>query len=255
MKKTLSLLLVLTMLLCWGCGEKPNPEIKKQMDSALETVNSETKLNCEYMLEITFGNGAVLYYAKGSAFWDREKLKAETLFDQTYLGNSVKMENYFSDGIMYSLENGVPLKVERDGEVLLSKFPYFKIPSCGEETVISVGNNSAGTSYKFSTADAKWLCEEILGGDIYALATVIKKPQPEKTKYSDAQYTYTEKDGRLVSARYEFDIKLFDTPTVSANYTPPESEYTLDLHFVAKVEYKGFGEDVSIKDYSAPEEK
>ncbi len=253
MKKILSLLLVLTMLFCWGCGEKTDPEIKKQMDSALANVNGETKLNCDYMMEITFGNGAVLYYAKGSAFWDREKLKAETLFDQTYLGTSVKMENYFADGIMYSVENGDPLKVERDGETMFSKFPYFKIPSCGEDTVISVGNNSSGKSYKFSSADTKKLCEDILGGDIYALATVIKKPQPEKTQYSDTQYTYTENDGRLVSARYEFDIKLFDTPSASANYTPPESEYTLDLHVVAKVEYKGFGEDVEIKDYSRRE--
>ncbi len=255
MKKILSLLLAIAMLACWGCGEKPDPEIKKQMDSALETVNGETKLNCDYMLEITFGNGAVLYYAKGSAFWDRDLLKTETVFDQTYLGTSVKMENYFAHGIMYSVENNVPLKVERDGEALFSKFPYFKIPSCGDETAVTVGSNSSGTSYKFSRTDTKVLCEDILGGDIYALATVIKKPQPEKTEYSDTQCTYTENEGRLVSARYEFDIKLFDTPSGSANYTPPESEYTLDLHVVAKLEYKGFGDEVEIKDYSAPEEK
>lgn len=250
MKKTLSLLLVLTMLLCWGCGEKPNPEIKKQMDSALETVNGETKLNCEYMLEITFGNGAVLYYAKGNAFWDREKLKAETLFDQTYLGNSVKMENYFADGIMYSLEDKVPLKVERDGEVMFTKFPYFKIPSCFGEGEIIPGTNSSGNSYKFYSAETKKLCDDILGGDIYALATVIKKPQPDKTQYSDTHCIYTEKDGKLVSARYEFTVKLFDTPASTSNYTPPESEYTLDVKVVAKLEYKNFGDEVEIKGYS-----
>ena len=62
------------------------------------------------------------------------------------------------------------------------------------------------------------------------------------------------KDNKVLSARYEFTVKLFDTPNGSANYTPPESEYTLELKVVAKVSYTDFGEGVKIEKYSSPDE-
>jgi hypothetical protein len=75
----------------------------------------------------------------------------------------------------------------------------------------------------------------------------LKKPQKEKTEYSDTKCVVTVKDGAVASARYEFDIKLFDTPSVVEGYTPPEKEYTIKLHITAKVVYEKFGDKVEIK--------
>lgn len=252
MKKLICFLLVALMLLCCAC-DKDNNENRPQLDSALEAVNNQTKLECDYMLEITFGDKTVLYYAMGNAKWDRNEKVANAYFDQTYLGSSVVMENYFSGKEMVSVENGVPIIVERDGDILLSKFPYFKPMCAPQESKIEVGANSLGTTYSFDYADTKTLCENLLGGDVYALVPNIKKPQREKTQYTSGKCIYTEVDGMIASCRYEFDIKLYDTPMASANYNPPESDYTLDLHVTAKITYTDFGENVVIDEYSMEE--
>lgn len=254
MKKLICICLSALFLLC-GCAEKADPQIKEELNSALDSVNAETKLSCDYMLEITFGDNSVLYYAKGDALWDRELKTANAFFNQTFLGASVEMENYFADNKMVTIENGEPITVERDADILLSKFPYFKPALPSEESKITVGNNSAGKTFTFTISDSKSLCENILGGDIYALATVIKKPQRDKTQYGEAKCVYTVADGKVSQLRYEFNVKLFDTPAVSANYVPPESEYTLDLKVVAKISYTSFGSDVTVEKYSTPDEK
>ena len=251
-KRVLSTFLAALMICLWGCSEKTDPEIKSSLESAIESVNGESRLECDYMLEITFGERSVLYYAKGDTQWDRAENRFSMVYDRTLLGESSKMESYFADGKMQSVINGKLVAVNEVKTDVLSTFPNFKIPACYGEADISVSDNSSGKAYKFIADDTKKLCEAVIG-DIYSLATVIKKPQPEKTKYGEAQCVYTVKEGRVVSVRYEFDVKLFDTPAATANYTPPESEYTLDLHVVAKLEYTDFGDEVEISCYT-PEE-
>ena len=255
MKKiTCIMLSVLFVLLC-GCGTDADPLIKQELDNAVSAVNNQTKLKCDYMLEITFGDNTVLYYAMGDAVWDRESKTANAFFDQTYLGKSVEMENYFSNEKMVSVEDGYPLTIKRDGDVLLSKFPYFKVESAFEGNEIKVGANSFGKTYSFVHQDTKSLCESILGGDIYALVTAIKKPQKDKTVYGEGNCIYTVSEKGLESCRYEFDVKLYDTPSVTATYVPPESEYTLNLHVTAKITYTQFGGEVKIEKYSTPDEE
>ena len=90
----------------------------------------------------------------------------------------------------------------------------------------------------------------VIGDDIYSLVTVLKKPQKDKTEYSQAQCIYTVKDDKVVSAKYEFDVKLFDTPAYNPNYSQPESEYTLTIHVSAKVSYDFSQENIVIPQYS-----
>ena len=80
-----------------------------------------------------------------------------------------------------------------------------------------------------------------------------KKPQKDLTEYGDVECIYTVKDGRIVSARFEFDMKLFDTPAYVPGYSVPEEEYTLNIHITAKVGYDKFGQDVVIKELSETE--
>ena len=241
------------LLIClWGCSEKTDPEVKLSLESAVSSVNGESRLECDYMLEITFGERNVLYYAKGDTQWDRSENRFSIAYDRTLIGESSRMESYFSDGRMQSVINGTAVEVNDAEGDMLSTFPHFEIPACYGENLISVSDNSSGKAYKFIAEDTKALCDAIVG-DIYALATVIKKPQPEKNQYGEAQCIYTVKEGRIVSVRYEFDVKLFDTPASTANYTPPESEYTLDLHVVAKLEYTDFGDGVEVLTYTPDE--
>ncbi|MBO5786634.1 MAG: hypothetical protein J6R45_04850, partial [Clostridia bacterium] len=67
----------------------------------------------------------------------------------------------------------------------------------------------------------------------------------------EAQCVYTVKDGRVLGVRYEFDVKLFDTPAYVPGYSVPESDYTVELHIVAKLSYENFGDQVEIKEYNA----
>ena len=253
MKKFLCLTLIICFVFLVACNKSDNA-VTERLNSAIDAVNSQQTLKCDYMLEISFGSGTVMYYANGNAAWDRENKTVNTFFNQTYLGSSVVMENYFADGKMVSVENGSAITVERDGAVLVTKFPYFNLVKPNENTAVSTGSNIHGDYFSFELENTSELCENLIGGDIYALTTVIKKPQKDKTKYGNTSCVYTVKDNKVLSARYEFTVKLFDTPNGSANYTPPESEYTLELKVVAKVSYTDFGEGVKIEKYSSPDE-
>jgi len=66
--------------------------------------------------------------------------------------------------------------------------------------------------------------------------------------------TYTVKDGKIHSCRYEFDVTLFDTPLATPNGVPDESDYSIKLHVSAKLTYNQYGEGVKVEKYSTPDE-
>lgn len=255
MKRLICSLLVLAFVLC-ACGkddtEKGDPS---ELNSFVEEVNSEERISGDYQLEITFGDRKTLFFAKGEIAWDRSELAIYSSFDQTYLGTSGKTENFYQNGKMISLENGKAVETEQPSETYFEKFPYFKAPlvddNCGE---IKLSESSVGTTYSFTRTDGKEISKMFLEDDIYQLVGVLKKPQPELTEYGDVECVYTVKDGKIVSCRFEFDMKLFDTPAYIPGYIVPEEEYTLNVHITAKVGYESFGEDVIIKEYEETEE-
>ncbi len=254
MKKALiCILLALCSVICacGGEGEKADNEANaKVLNAAIQAVNDETRLSGEYMLEVTFGEGTTLYYAMGDVAWDRSALTAYAEFDQAYLAASSSVKNYYSNGKMISVDGGEAIESERKSEELFAKFPYSEISpygkNCGD---IKVGSNSIGTTYTFTVGNAKALSNTIIGEDIYTIAKVLKKPQPEKTQYGDIKCIFTVSDERIVSCRYEYTLKLFDTPAYIPGYSVPESEYTLDVKVVAKISYNTFGNDVIINEY------
>lgn len=247
------ILLAASVLAFGSCSKghsNETAESAKELNSFADAVNSESRAEGEYLLSITFAN-AVLYHASGDVAWDREAKTAFADFSQTYLGDSSVMLNYFSDGKMISVDDGEVEESERDAEELFSKFPYFKVlthDSSGGG--ITVGRNSTGTTYTFNRTDTKDIFDKLVGGDIYALVFSIQNPQPEKTQYGETQCVYMVVDGKLVSCRYEFDVKLFDTPAYVPGYSVPEDEYTIDLHVSAKITYENFGDTVEIGSYS-----
>ena len=252
--KLMTLLIALSCLLCACAGGEEavnNQENAKKLNAAIENINGESRVSGEYMLEVTFGEGTTLYYAMGDVAWDKKSLLAYTEFDQTYLAASSRVKNYFSNGKMISVAGGETIESERESDELFSKFPYASIlphgKDCGD---IKVGSNSIGTTYTFTVTNAKSLSNTIIGEDIYTIAKVLKKPQPEKTQYGDIKCIFTVKDEKIVSCRYEYSLKLFDTPPYVPGYSVPESEYTLDVKIVAKITYKSFGNGVEIAEYS-----
>lgn len=255
MKRLISLLLVSVFVLC-ACEKdefvKGNTE---EVNAIVENTNSEEKLSGSYQLEITFGDRKTLYFAKGEIDWDRSSFIAHASFDQTYLGASGKTENFFENGKMITVSNGEKVETEHESESIFAKFPYFKIPllneNCGE---IKVGESSVGTTYSFKRTDANELSKMFVEEDIYELVGVLKKPQKDLTEYGDVECIYTVKDGEIVSCRFEFDMKLFDTPAYIPGYSVPEEDYTIDIHIVAKVEYDDFGSGVIIKEFEETEE-
>ena len=255
MKRLICSLLILAFVLC-GCEkddyEKGDPS---ELNSLVEEVNSEERLSGDYQLEITFGDRKTLFFAKGEIAWDRTDLTIYSSFDQTYLGASGKTENFYRDGKMISLENGQTVENEQSSEAYFEKFPYFRIPllddNCSE---IKLSESSVGKTYSFTRTDGKEISKMFLEDDIYQLVGVLKKPQPELTEYGEGECVYTVKDGRIVSCRFEFDMKLFDTPAYIPGYSVPEEEYTLNVHITAKVGYESFGEDVIIKEYEETED-
>ena len=255
-KRLISVLCLLAVCLC-GCNQNDTPDeaTVNELTEAIEKTNAETRVSGKYMLEMTFGDAAVLYYALGNVAWDSENSISCVTFDQTYLGESSVAANYFANGTLVSVDDGVAITSERDKETLFSRFPYAKLPEySAEQGNITVTTTASGKTYTVVRKDTEKISDVVIGGDIYTIANVIKKPQYDKTQYSDATCIYTVSDGRVVGIRYEFDVKLFDTPAYVPGYSAPESEYTLDLHIVAKMSYLEFGDGVEIDEYSASEE-
>ena len=85
--------------------------------------------------------------------------------------------------------------------------------------------------------DGKAFAESVVG-DLYSLVTAIKKPQREKTEYGKVACIIVVRGGTVESARYEYTVKLFDTPAYSKVYSAPESEYTVTVKVSAKITYK-----------------
>ena len=250
-------LLALSFLLC-GCSDGPEPskQLVSELNTAIKTTNSENRVSGSYMIEITFAEGVTLYYALGTISLDRDLVLAHADYTQTYLGKSVAAQNYYSDGKVVSVEQGESVTLERAPEAILGKFPYSKILELPEDIIsISEKTTSVGKTIELVRGDTKTICDSVIGDDIYVLADVIKKPQPEKTQYGEAVCTYTLKDDRVVGCRYEFDVKLFDTPSYVPVYSKPESEYTLDIHVEAKVTFDCFGDNVEIREYSISEDE
>ncbi len=257
MKKKLICLALVLVAVLFGCeptdqsknnDEKVNSE---SLNAKVNDVNSKDKIAGEYMLEMTFGEGVTLYYALGEMAWDREAQTAFTDFSYSYLGVSGKTENYFKNGKLTSVDGGEVITGDRKAEELFSKIPYSSMPLySGDCKGLVVSDTSSGTAYSFTRSDTKKLSKMFVEDDIYDIVTVLKKPQPEKTQYSDMQCVYTVNDGKLVSCRFEFDMKLFDTPAYVPGYSVPEEDYTIDIHVNAKITYKQFGNDVSVEEYS-----
>lgn len=254
MKKTAICFIVAFLMLFCACSEdsdKPNTETASELNSAIEAVNSEKRLSGSYMLEFSFGDNVTFYYSAGDINWDREEEKLSNIFNHTYLGSSSKAANYYENGKMISVENGEAITLDSKPEELFTKFPYCKIDKYSDSFGdITISENATGKSYSFVRDDTSSLCDKIVGGDIYELVAVLKKPQKDKTEYGETKCTFTVAEGKIASCRYEFDMKLFDTPSVVEGYTPPEEEYTIKLHITAKVVYEDFGEDVKIDEYS-----
>ncbi len=254
MRKFLILLLTLALLLC-ACGEgETQSDASETLSAAINATNSETAFSGDYMLEISFGQGVAMYYAYGEAECDRAKKTASAVFSQTYFGVSANSENYIANGKLVSVESGKATEVPRDTEELLAKFPYGPMFTLPEQTEgIAVSESMVGTTYTVMRKDTEAVCESVVGGDIYDLVDVLKQPQKDKTEYSETTCVYTVAEGRVIGVRYEFDMKLYDTPAYVPGYSVPESEYTVSLHVVAKVSYKQFGEAVTVKEYSESE--
>ncbi len=251
MKKLVCLLLVFVFVLC-SCEKNKTEDVDSEtLNPIVVLVNEEEKLSGDYQLEITFGDRKTLYFAKGEIAWNRSDFSAFSSFDQTFLGASGTTENYYKNGKMVSVANGEKVELDQEAEAVFSKFPYFEIPlydeNCGE---IKQSESSVGTTYTFKRTDGKEISKMFVEDDIYELVGVLKKPQPELTEYSEIECVYTVKDGRVVSCRFEFDMKLFDTPAYIPGYSVPEEEYTLDIHIAAKVSYNKFGDEVKIAELS-----
>ncbi len=255
MKKCfISCLLALSLLLC-GCADSgsTNGELLTELNQAIESVNAEALVSGGYMIEITV-SGVTLYYAKGNIAFDRISNTAYNDFTQAYMGNSVVSQNYFANGKLVSVEKGNATSFDRTAEQIMGKFPYSKLLTLPENiSGVTEKSSSVGRTVELVRTDTDVICDSVVGKDIYTLVSVIKKPQPDKTQYSDTNCIYTVKDGRVVGCRYEFTVKLFDTPAYVPGYSVPESEYTVDLAVVAKVNYEDFGEGVTVSEYSQTE--
>lgn len=253
-KRFIICLSVLSLVFC-GCADSgiANETLIRELDGAIDSVNSENRASGEYLIEITV-SGVTLYYASGDIAFDREKDTASNEFTQTYMGRSVVSQNYYSNGKLVSVEKGESVTLDRTSEQIMGKFPYsklLKLPDSVKE--VNEKNSSVGRTVELVRGDTSDICESVIGEDIYTLASVIKKPQTDKTEYGDTKCTYTVKDGRVIGCRYEFTVKLFDTPAYVPGYSVPESVYTLELSVVAKVNYNGFGNGVEISEYSETE--
>lgn len=240
---------LLFSVLLVSCGESKEIDVTPVRDAVSE-MNGRNSVKGKYQLEITFGGGNVLYFSAGDVMFDRAGEKAFADLEHTYMGASSKLENYFSDGKMISVEDGKAISEKEDPDELFSLFPYCKIPDIGENPEgIKKISNSLGDMYEFSFEDGKKACDIIVGTEIYELAGVLKNPQKDKTEYGQVKCFYTVFGGKLKKCRYEFSVKLFDEIPYRPSYSVPEEEYTIDLDITANLTFDDSSE-IKIPEYS-----
>ncbi len=250
MKKCLLICLLALSLLC-GCadGNVTDGDRLTELKSAIDTINGESLVSGGYLIEITV-SGVTVYYAKGNISFDRAECKAFNDFSQTYMGQSLAAKNYFAEGKLISVEKSGVTTFDRTSEQILGRFPYSKLIELPDDVAsVTEKSSSVGKTVELVRKDTKAICGNVIGDDIYSLVSVIKKPQVDKTRYGDTKCIYTLNDGKIVSCRYEFTVTLFDTPAYVPGYSVPESDYTVDLDIVAKVNYTGFGDKVTVAEY------
>ena len=256
MKKCITVCLLALSLLC-GCADSGIIESREltELNSAIGSVNEESLVSGGYMIEISV-SGVTIYYAKGNVAFDRSENAAYNGFSQTYMGQSSAAQNYFADGKLVSVEKAGVTSFDRTNEQIMGKFPYSKLHALPDRVSgFFEKSSSVGKTYELVRDDTATICDSVIGKDMYNLVSVIKKPQHDKTQYSDTKCVYTVKDGRVVGCRYEFTVKLFDTPAYVPGYSVPESDYTVDINVVAKVNYNEFGDKVTVSRYSESEIK
>ena len=254
MKKCLLICLLALSLLC-GCadGDFSDSERFTELKSAIDSANGESLVSGGYLIEITV-SGVTIYYARGDISFNRSEGRAYNDFSQTYMGQSAAAQNYYADGKLVSVEKSGVTTFDRTQEQILGKFPYAKLIALPDEVVsVAEKSSSVGKTVELVRKDTEIICNSVIGEDLYSLASVIKKPQTDKTRYSDTKCIYTLNDGKVVSCRYEFTVTLFDTPAYVPGYSVPESDYTVDLDIVAKVNYSDFGSGVTVPEYSESE--
>lgn len=251
MRRLAVLALAAVLLLC-ACGENTQP-IAGEIERAVGALAAKTAFGGDYLLEISVSGESktTLYYAKGVFGRDSAAKTAYTSFDQSWFGMSAVSENYYSDGRIVSINDGEVITAEREPDDVFLKFPYSAPEGYGSSCRgLSAEPNTRGKAVMFTRGGSSEFCESVVGGDLYTLAYVIKDPQPEKTVYGDVKCIYTLSGGELISAGYEFDVTLFDTPSYVPGYSQPEEDYSIKLHVVAKVNYS---DEYEIKEYSGEE--
>ncbi|PKM63123.1 MAG: hypothetical protein CVU97_01850 [Firmicutes bacterium HGW-Firmicutes-21] len=248
----LILLLAVLAALLFGCG---NNEDFSVVQGAVENTNAVKRYKANFVTDLTFENGsATLLFMQGEYSIDREKQIMSSSYVESYLGASSSLVERYFDGYVYTDIDINKTKYQRSADELFG-YMYFSEPIAFEEKDIknlSVRNSSEGTLYSFTVKsgyDEQLL--KLMGEGIYALAH-ITKPQTEKTRFSDINVEYIiaengEGEPILASRQMVFTMHLYQTPAYTPWYTPPESDYRLDLKVRIKVSYKDFGDEVEIQ--------
>ncbi len=249
---------VLVSGLLSGCGEKTE---YSEVSAGIENTNAIKRYNASFLTELTFNNGtATLLYQQGSYSIDREQQQLYSEYVRTYLGASDKITEMYRDGYVYLNDSSGKSKYESKPE-FLTCLHYAETMNFNEKDIsgLKKDTNSAGTLYTFKVKSGyDEQLKALLGDNIYSLAK-ITKPQTEKTRFSEieCEYTFTQnQNGQtvLVNRQIVFTAYLYETPTYTPGYTPPEEDYMLDLKVRIKVTYKDtdnveISEPV-VKDYS-----
>lgn len=249
MKRLAALILPLCLLFAACSKEPPVPaEDIAAVQAAVDAFNAATKRDTVFRLSIgKESEEEVLFFTSGNAAVKNDApIAMSGRITQIEKGDAVTGDMFYKAGAYY-YDNGYgKYYMEMKRESFLQQFFCTDVPF--PETVQSLrkAESAGGLKYEFAADAMGDRFNAMFATDIYT-AAALRKPNREKTAFSNAVYSYVVKDGALVSASISFDVALYETAAYYPNYTPTEEELVHRFSVTYELTVNAIGASVEIK--------
>lgn len=263
MRRIVLLFLALSLVLC-ACGKdekqaekqangvaegKVDSAVYDKLTAAVKGFNDENRRSTAVILSFA-GHEESLYFAQGSFSYDRgDPVGMSGRNTEVFDGNGITRDVYYKAGAYYYDGNEGKFYQSFDRALFLDQYMCTNLSLCSMEAVTACrsATTSAGTKYTLSAVDSAVF--DALFSETVDLYSGLKKPQTEKTAYSNGSFVCViDENGALQSFKISCTVTMYDTaPYYPTGYIPEEKELKHSFSLEYEVSVKALGEGVEIK--------
>ncbi|MBE6678152.1 MAG: hypothetical protein E7597_05095 [Ruminococcaceae bacterium] len=257
MRRTVCLLTALCFLLC-ACGGKEDKAAQSftldqdtynTLSAAVEGFNSQDLRQTAVIIGLTQGDES-RYFNQGTyAYSRKEPVAMSGKSTEVYGGDGISVDVYYKAGAYYYSGKAGKFYESFDKEQFLKQYlcTNISLPAENKVSGLRTAQTSAGTKYVLTAVDEDVF--NALFGDILLTYSGVKKPQRDKTKYTDGSFTCVlDGEGKLAALSISCKVSLYDSPAYyPTGYVPTEAELCHSFELSYELNVKATGKDVEIE--------